>query len=384
LTRRLVAIGFARPATGLERVMVRILGALATEFEVHWLGLGYQGPVAGSDACTLHPTNVAGGDVFAVDAGRDLADALGAEVVLLYNDWWLLEKYRRAFDGGRRSRVVAYCPIDGRITTPQVAELAEAVGWVDDLVTFTDVARVELERVVGRPVPVIGHGVDDLGFAPMDRAAARASALPGVGPDAFVVLNANRLQPRKRIDVTVDAFAALAADRPDVHLVLHHALAGLGDDRERLDRQLAGLDGEVAARIHLHRTELSSADLNVLYNACDVGVNTSAGEGWGLVSFEHALTGAAQVVPGHSACAELWAGAAEVVEPADAAAVPPYAKLAMQEVAPAAVAAALARLHDDPDHRRTMAAAGQARAQEHRFTWAEVGRRWRALLGPPG
>ncbi len=69
-----------------------------------------------------------------------------------------------------------------------------------------------------------------------------------------------------------------------------------------------------------------------------------------------------------------------MVEPAGAAAVPPYAKLAMQEVAPAAVAAALARLHDDPGHRRALAAAGQARAQEDRFTWAEVGRRWRALL----
>ena len=46
---------------------------------------------------------------------------------------------------------------------------------------------------------------------------------------------------------------------------------------------------------------LSDADLNRLYNACAIGLNTSAGEGFGLVSFEHAATGAPQVVPDHDA-----------------------------------------------------------------------------------
>jgi glycosyltransferase involved in cell wall biosynthesis len=47
-------------------------------------------------------------------------------------------------------------------------------------------------------------------------------------------------------------------------------------------------------------------DLNLIYNATDVGINTSSGEGWGLISFEHAATGAPQLVPAHSACEELW------------------------------------------------------------------------------
>ena len=51
---------------------------------------------------------------------------------------------------------------------------------------------------------------------------------------------------------------------------------------------------------------VSNRVLNCIYNACDVGINTSIGEGWGLVSFEHAATGAGQIVPRHSACEELW------------------------------------------------------------------------------
>jgi glycosyltransferase involved in cell wall biosynthesis len=46
--------------------------------------------------------------------------------------------------------------------------------------------------------------------------------------------------------------------------------------------------------------------MNLLYNACDVGINTSLGEGWGLCSVEQASLGVPQIVPNHSACAEIF------------------------------------------------------------------------------
>ncbi len=45
--------------------------------------------------------------------------------------------------------------------------------------------------------------------------------------------------------------------------------------------------------------------LNTIYNACDVGMNTSEKEGWGLIAFEHGATRSPQVVPNHGACTEL-------------------------------------------------------------------------------
>ena len=47
--------------------------------------------------------------------------------------------------------------------------------------------------------------------------------------------------------------------------------------------------------------------LNKIYNATDVGLNTADGEGWGLVSFEHASCRKPQVVPNHTVCRDLWA-----------------------------------------------------------------------------
>ena len=46
--------------------------------------------------------------------------------------------------------------------------------------------------------------------------------------------------------------------------------------------------------------------LNKIYNSCDVGINTADGEGWGLVSFEHASCRKPQVVPNHTACKDIW------------------------------------------------------------------------------
>lgn len=49
-----------------------------------------------------------------------------------------------------------------------------------------------------------------------------------------------------------------------------------------------------------------SEKLNLIYNATDVGVTVSTGEGWGLPPMEHASTGATQLVADHSALHELY------------------------------------------------------------------------------
>ena len=172
--------------------MAHILEAVAEVAEVHWLGLGYRGEVTTQGAVTLHPANVGGGDPFGAVGGRDLVDEVGADTVLLYNDLWFLEKYKRLFATPRDVRVIAYCPLDGRIVDPVLGDM---VSWVDDVVVFSDFARREFEHIGVGPVHVIGHGVDDVAFRPVPRADARAM-LPAGWDDAFVVLNANRLQPR--------------------------------------------------------------------------------------------------------------------------------------------------------------------------------------------
>src|SRR5204863_487625 len=115
---------------------------------------------------------------------------------------------------------------------------------------------------------------------------------------------------------TVQGFALFAADKPrGVKLHLHMGVETIGWDLLDLGRRFGIDDRLVLSTKQSRMPNLAAADLNVIYNACDVGLNTSSGEGWGLVSFEHAAPGEAQIVPAYSACGELWAGAAVLLQP---------------------------------------------------------------------
>ncbi|MEA2621356.1 MAG: hypothetical protein QOH61_266 [Chloroflexota bacterium] len=330
-------------------------------------------------------------------------EELDARLVLLLYDFWMLHSHMRTLPRVRdRAAIVAYLPMDGRIVDDA---FLEPLAPIDRFVAYTQFGRRELEASIGRmrargvpfndaPVEVIPHGVDTAAFhplagtiegqlAPDGRAAARERLFPDE-PDwrhAFIVLNANRPLERKRIDVTLEGFATFARDKgPRVKLWLHHAIMD-AEEHARI-RALVGRFG-LTERVRLSRPgagPLADDELNLVYNACDVGINTALGEGWGLVSFEHAATGAAQIVPDNSACTELWRGSAEVVD-AEETGVPGFTVVSMRTVSAAGVAAALERLYADPLYLAKMSGAAFRNATQRRYGWGAVADRWRDLLG---
>ena len=101
-------------------------------------------------------------------------------------------------------------------------------------------------------------------------------------------------------------------------------------------------------------------------------------EGWGLIAFEHAATGGAQIVPDHSASGELWAGVAELL---------PSSPLELSlgsasggEVQVVDVAAALERLYADPMELKIRSDLAMKRALHPDLSWAAVAARFNRLL----
>ena len=122
--------------------------------------------------------------------------------------------------------------------------------------------------------------------------------------------------------------------------------------------------------------ELSDAELNRLYNACDVGINTSTGEGWGMVSFEHAATGAAQIVPDAWVCGEVWRERAVLLPT-----TPVASRYTRENVVSAVdVAQALERLYRDRAYLAEMSQRAMALANDPRFQWRAIASQWDALL----
>ncbi len=86
-----------------------------------------------------------------------------------------------------------------------------------------------------------------------------------------------------------------------------------------------------------------------------------------MVGFEHAATGAAQILPDVGACAELWAEAGILVPTVDTL------------VSLGEVSLALARLYNDPEWLNRASARAFARAHSPELDWDHIARQWHRI-----
>jgi glycosyltransferase involved in cell wall biosynthesis len=398
---KIIAIGFNIHGTGLTRVMHDIMRRLADRHEIHYLGIGYSGETKVDRGLTIYPTNPKGGDVFAAFQAKRMIEEINPDLVFILHDIWMFEHYLNILGPYRdRLKIVGYIPLDGKIINE---ENAAALERADRVVVYTEFAQQEFEGAFERlrakrggefpAVDVIPHGVDRNRFHPFPQleessfaSPARTEAKRKVFPDladpenSFVVLNASRFDKRKRVDLTVAGFARFAEGKPaNVRLCLHHAILGEpANDRIRSLIAQFGLKERVVLN-PLAGGVVGDAELNLLYNACDVGINTSMGEGWGLVSFEHGAAGAAQIVPDHSACTEVWRGRGELITPARRI-IPEFSILEMGEVSAEGVAQALENLYANPQRRQQLAQAAHEAAQNPDYAWDAIAERFDDLF----
>lgn len=398
----LLMVGDAVAATGFARVTHSLCDALRDEYDIHHIGINYHGEPHDLP-WKIYPAKN-GGDVFGVQRLLPMIETVRPSIVFLLNDLWILADYMaklRTLPDTERPKIVMYCPIDAGPIDPDAIERVEGV---DRFVVYTRFAQVEIEAALAgvrarRPdfvfpeVEVIAHGVDTAIFRPVapeeigtvssNGRAQAIRALFGDDPemeDAFIVLNANRNQPRKRIDLTIEGFARFAAGKPaNVKLHLHMGVEDAGWNVMRLARRLGIDERLILTTDGDNLPSVPLEQLNAIYNAAAVGINTAIGEGWGLVSFEHAATGAAQIVPRHSACAELWEDSGLLLEPAMRLTTPGVLTDGWF-VSPESVADALQRLYEDRDLLQRMSLAAYRNATRLEYDWSTIAMAWRRVF----
>lgn len=383
----ILSVGVIGEEKSYARIFRSIYPFLTTRFAVHHLAPDHQG-AAESGAWSLHP-NPDPGDYLAVDRFRTLVAELRPDLVFLINDFWRMPPFVKALAAlGLDIPVVAYAPVEGDILAPELLKFALRIGHlVVPTPASAEQARRALRSLDPRartPVSVIPHGVNTAAFRRLGGENARREARRRLWPgrpeldDAFIVLNANKNQPRKRLDLTLQGFADFARDKPDAFLCLHCKWNEWGLNLRLLARQL-GIEKCLLTISDPAKTpRVDDATLNLLYNATDVGVNTSYAEGWGLVSFEHAAAGVAQIVPDHSACAELWRGVADFIEPEH---VSTEMRRVECRVSAASLTKCLERVYSDAGHREALAGRCFRHATRAEWQWEGIGAQWAALFG---
>jgi len=306
--------------TGFARVTENVLERLRDDYEVFVLGNNWWGdPTPLQKHYMMYPSsNRYQTAPFGEERIREIVEAVGPDIIFSINDMWIInEQYRRIEDLHKQGKFkfVGYAPMDSYNWTGCLADTAN--NW-DGIVSYTEFGAHEFIRGgINKPIAVIPHGVTHGQFYPVDKKEARKKL--NLPEDIFIVFNGNRNQFRKRIDITIEAFAKFAKDKPDTQLYLHMGQKDQGWDLMPVFAREMGKQGlDPNGRIILTTQTQGPPNvdvemLNTIYNSVDVGVNTCKGEGWGLVNFEHAACRVAQVVPAHTSCREIFEGYGQLI-----------------------------------------------------------------------
>ncbi len=247
------------------------------------------------------------------------------DVIIIFNDSLITtsltatiinecSKYRNKF------KLVSYMDQVYRYQKPEYIQLLNT--YYDAIIAFTPYWK-EIAYKLGikkeMPIHVFPHGFDHKLYYPIDQKIARIYY--NYGENDFMVLNLNRNQPRKRWDTTLIGWIEFVerhyhvnvtkkltkndckinkyTSRP-VKLVVGTMVDGYWNLSDLIANEVKFRDVPLEYVINTIITvqapqQLSDRDINILYNACDVGLNSADGEGFGLCGFESLALGKAQI-----------------------------------------------------------------------------------------
>lgn len=203
---------------------------------------------------------------------------------------------------------IFYMPIDGDVS---IGYAFNVFGWCSAPVVYTNHAR----DVVGKYAPsiaehmsVIWLGCEPETFYPLSPEEKRAARIRFFGEeyiDRFLVMNVNRNQMRKDLMRSMALFHKFHEKHDDASLYLHSVHTDVGGSLS-FQAQLVGCDiYKKPAEVMFSGLDLSRPwtreTLNELYNAVDLLISTSYGEGWGLTTTEAMAAGTSVMVPANTA-----------------------------------------------------------------------------------
>ncbi len=347
--------------------------------------LGWQTREVGEwNGCRLYPTQT---DRLGGDALFPLLLRIRPDVVISLADvWWL--PYFSAPHVRRQMELtdapwLLYFPIDGDTGNDQLPpSWIQMLQQVDLPVAMSKYGQ-RVAKVCGIPCEYIPHGVDLSVFCPPEDRDAAKARLGYSGK--FVVLSDSRNQPRKMLPRLLDVFAKFAANRPDALLHLHtdvadeftHSIVNSYDVRQ--DLLHLGLGDKVRFTpgfVMKKGGGLSLPELAAYYQAADVHVLASSGEGFGLPTLQAAAAGAVPMASAYSASQELTEGHGEPLPVAEWTENEFGIRRGLIDID--AAASQLARYYDDRELLRARSL--QSRQFAEVYGWNEVLNQWDRLL----
>ena len=323
--------------TGFAVNGMNIAWSLAKDYDVHYLGLqSYDNSkmkinMEGDEREILHHANMPRAEGVEWDFGQAslpvLLNNLNPEILLTINDIQMIshvpnvmcpdsinikvidlpskefvsdyaikesvegevQRFKERFP--RDTKWIEYCPQDG---DPPMQNWKNIYRMADQVVAMSKYGAQIYKDYYNMDVPFIWHGVDSETFKPMGK--------PDHLKDMFVVGDINRNQPRKQPIRIIDAFSRFAKDKDDV---LIHLQKDWNDRFGWPIKYFTDLYGVTNKCIRPGKVGMPREEVAKVYNAWDVNIMCTGGEGFGLAFAESMMCGVPNIANDYTTSKEL-------------------------------------------------------------------------------
>jgi glycosyltransferase involved in cell wall biosynthesis len=331
--------------TGYSKVTYNIVKYLAKKPDVELYHYGFQRARTSIPDYRPYPSNVNSFDAAAMEQPfeqgfgykrlPEVIKQVQPDVLIIYNDSLVVCKFLEEIikqlnaDERRRFKIIIYLD---QVYVGQRQMFMEMIRREASVVfAFTDRWRAVLEKQFMGDAPkprlrTLRHGYSNDLFSEVDRSKVRAGL--GIPTNGFLMLNVNRNSPRKRYDLLIMAFVELITKYPTKPIFLL-CVCDKGEKGgyalfdiyiEELRSRNVSIE-PFASRLMVSNADqaLPDSEINNLYNAADIGVTTTEGEGFGLCQMEQMGVGIPQVVPDILGLNEFCTSSNSVIIPANIA-----------------------------------------------------------------
>lgn len=345
--------------TGFGNVAENLLSEMYKDFDVTILGINYHGDKK-YDTSKYFVYPVSRDDMLGMKKLPHLIMQENPDIIFLFQDIFhisdIIETIRKNVHP--KTKIVTYFPVDGN---PFSQAWGNVFKTADINITYTDWAIQTIKETFPKAGNIykLYHGVNTDIYRPLpEKEIKRIKA--GFGWDnKFVVANINRFQPRKAIPLSLRAFSLFSKGykkckcgnvypyhknfcdlnmcgpesviekekryKTDVHMYLHMMAAepSMGPGRTNIlqnhllnagfsDEDLAsGLIGINAAQIY--SGEITNEMVNNIYNASNINLSSTLGEGCGLSLIESMAAGTPSIAPRNSAIPEMLGDTGHII-----------------------------------------------------------------------
>lgn len=216
---------------------------------------------------------------FGFNVFKEYLDLVSPDVIFIYNDTLIINKFLALIPEDHKAKIYVYLDQVYKYTA-----LGEIPKRAEKLFIFSPSWRVPLPDTSTTTQHILGHAPSDVLPLPEEEIKKHRQQLNL--QDKTVFLNINRNSPRKRLDLTLQAFNLFHKQHPNSHLIIVTTESGFYNLQTIV--ALENIPTSAITFINTEKQPLTDANINILYNIADYGINTADGEGFGLSTLEHA------------------------------------------------------------------------------------------------